>query len=149
MKSLFPSSPSNHPKIPLDLYMNRVVSSIPWRGCQEYGLMWDTSVLPTTLEKSAICHAVVKMDQHRINLLKMARFTFDRVYPDGAKGVVNIVSLPRVRNSLQTRHVACHTTTAKRTANNADSHDTVKADAICHHQYCQHENGSNQQSICI
>ena len=98
MKSLFLVSPSSHPEIHEDLYMNGVVSSDPWHGRQEYGLVWDTSVLPITLEKSAICHAVVKTDQHQINLLKMARFTFDKVYPDGTKGVVNVVSLPRVRN---------------------------------------------------
>ena len=98
MKSLFLLPPSNHPEIPIDLYMNAVMSYLPWHGHQEYGLMWDTSVLPTTLKKSTICHAVVKMDQHHINLLKMARFTFDRVYSDGAKGVVNVISLPQVRN---------------------------------------------------
>ena len=59
----------------------------------------------------------------------MARFTFDKVYPDGTKGGVNVVSLPRVRNRLQTRCVACPTTThATRTAN------TVEAGAICHCQ---------------
>ena len=110
LKSLFLSSPSNHPEIPLDLYMNGVMSPIPWCGHQEYGLVWDTSVLPITLEKSTICHAIVKMDQHRINLLKMARLTFDRVYPDGTKSLVNVILLPRVRNHLQTRRVACSTT---------------------------------------
>ncbi len=109
--------------------MNGVVSSVPWHGHQEYGLVWDTSVLPITLEKSTICHAVVKTDQHRINLLKMARFTFDKVYPDGTKGVVNVVSLPQVRNRSQTRCVARPTTThTTRTAN------TVEAGAICHRQ---------------
>ncbi len=109
--------------------MNGVMSPIPWCGRQEYRLVWDTSVLPITLEKSAICHAVVKTDQHRINLLKMARFTFDKVYPDGTKGVVNVVSLPRVRNRSQTRRVARPTTThATRTSN------AVEAGAIRHRQ---------------
>ena len=88
LKSLFLISPSSHPEIHKDLYMNGVVSSFPWRGRQEYGLMWDMSVLPIMLEKSAICHAT---DQHRINLLKMARFTFDKVYPDGKESVGDYV----------------------------------------------------------
>ena len=85
LKVLFLQSPGNHPEVPDDLYMNGVVSSVPWRGRQEYGITWDTSVLPTALEKSAICHSIVKTDQHCIYLLKMAWFTFDRVYPGGAK----------------------------------------------------------------
>ena len=109
--------------------MNGVVSSVPWRGRQECGLVWDTSVLPITLEKCTICHAIVKTDQQRINMLKMVRFTFDRVYPDGTKGVVNVVSLPRVRNRTQTRLVARPTTThATRTSN------AVEAGAIRHRQ---------------
>ena len=129
MKSLFLASPSSHPEIHEDLYMNGVVSSVPWRGHQEYRLVWDTSVLPIMLEKSAICHAVVKTDQHRINLLKMARFTFDKVYPDGTKGVVNVVLLPRVRNRSQTRRVARPTTTHTTRTSNA-----VEAGAIRHRQ---------------
>ena len=129
LKSLCLLSPSYHPEIPIDLYMNGVVSLVPWRGRQEYILVWYMSVLPITLEKSAICHAVVKTDQHRINLLKMARFTFDRVYHDGAKSVVNVISLPWVRNHSETRCVGRPTTThATRTAN------TVEAGAICHRQ---------------
>ena len=97
MKSLFLLSPSSHPEIHKDLYINGVILSIPWRGHQEYELVWDTSVLPIMLEKSAICHAIVKMDQLLVNLLKMARFLFDKVYPDGTKGVVDVVSMHRVR----------------------------------------------------
>ena len=95
--------------------MNGIVSSVPWHSRQEYGITWDTSVLPTALEKSAICHSIVKTDQHCISLLKMAQFTFDRVYPDGVKGVLNIVLLPRVRNRLQPRQVAASTATTKTT----------------------------------
>ena len=113
--------------------MNGIVSSVPWRGCQEYGITWDTSVLPTALEKSAICHSIVKTDQHCIYLLKMARFTFNRVYPGGAKGVVNLVSSPRVRNCLQPRQVAASNATTK-TTNTAGTHDAVVA-RECRH--CQ------------
>ena len=113
--------------------MNGVVSLVPWCGRQEYGLVWDTPVLPTTLEKSAICHAVVKMDQHHINLLKMARFTFDRVYLEGTKGVVNIISLPRVRNHLQPRQVAASIATTI-TTNTAGTCDGDVAHESCHCQ---------------
>mgnify|MGYP006168139203 CR=1 FL=1 len=75
---LFLQSPGNHPEVPNDLYMNGVISSVPWHGHQEYGITWDTSVLPTALEKSAICHYIVKTDQHCISMLKMAWFTFNK-----------------------------------------------------------------------
>jgi len=59
----------------------------------------------------------------------MARFTFDKVYPDGTKGVVDVVSMPRVRIRSQTRRVTRPPTThATRTAN------IVKAGAISHRQ---------------
>ena len=85
------------------------------------------------LEKSAICHSIVKTDQHCIYLLKMAWFTFDRVYPGGAKGVVNLVSLPYVRNHLQPRQVAASTATTK-TTNTAGIRDAVVACEKCHCQ---------------
>ena len=80
--------------------MNGIVSSVPWCCHQKYGITWDTSALPTALEKSAICNAIVKLDQYHISLFKMAQFTFDRVYPVGANGVVNLVLLPCVRDCL-------------------------------------------------
>ena len=123
---LFLQSLGNHPEVPNDLYMNGIISSVPWRSHQEYGITWDTSVLPTVLEKSAICHSIVKTDQHRISLLKMAWFTFNRVYPGGEKGVVNLVSLPCVRNHLQPRQVAASTATTK-TTNTAGTCDAVVA----------------------
>jgi hypothetical protein len=67
--------------------------------------MWDTSVIPTALEKSMICHLVVKTDQNQINMLKMACFMFDKMYPDGPKRVVNIVAFPHVRNHSQQSRV--------------------------------------------
>ncbi len=110
--------------------MNGVVPSVPWHGHQEYRLMLDTSVLLITLEKSTICHAIVKTNQHRINLLKMARFTFNRVYPEGTKGVANVISLPQVRNCSQRICVARPITThATRTAKNSVS--------TSHHIYIQ------------
>jgi hypothetical protein len=59
--------------------MNGVILSVPWRDHQEYGIIWDTSVLPMPLEKSAISHAIAKTDHQCINLLKMACFMFDKV----------------------------------------------------------------------
>ena len=53
------------------------------------------------LEESAICHAIAKTDHQRINLLKMACFMFDKAYRDGVKSVVNLVSLPHIRNRSQ------------------------------------------------
>ena len=85
--------------------MNGVISFVPWRDRQEYGIIWDTSVLPMPLEKSAICHAIAKTDHQRINLLKMARFMFDRAYPDGVKSVVNLVSFRHIRNCSQQKRV--------------------------------------------
>mgnify|MGYP006184554199 CR=1 FL=1 len=133
LKVLFLQSPGNHPEVPNDLYMNGIISSVPWHGHQEYGITWDTSVLPTALEKSAICHYIVKTDQHCISLLKMAWFTFDRVYPGGAKGVVNLVSLSRVRNCLQPRQVAASTATTI-TMNTAGTRDAVVAHESRHRQ---------------
>lgn len=131
MKGLFLLTLTNHPEIPNDLYMDGIVSSVPCHGHQEYTLTRDSSVLPTTLEKSAICHSIVKTDQHRINLLKMAWLTFNRVYPGGAKGVVNVVLLPRVRNHSQPRQVAASTTTTG-TANTAGT--SVESCESCHRQ---------------
>ena len=83
--------------------------------------MWDTSVLPIALEKSALCHAIAKTDKQRINQLKMARFIFDRVYPDSMKGVPNLAALPRIRNCSQPRHAAAPTATAAKTGCTCDA----------------------------
>ena len=66
LKLLFLQSPGNHQEIPSNLYMNGVISSVPWHGHHEYGIMWDTSVLLIALEKSAICHAISKIDEQCI-----------------------------------------------------------------------------------
>jgi hypothetical protein len=84
--------------------------------------MWDTSVLPIALEKSAICHAIAKTDKQRINGLKMAHFIFDRVYPDGMKGVPKLAALPHIRNRSQPRHAAAPTAAAAKTG---CTHDAV------------------------
>jgi hypothetical protein len=121
IKLLFLQSPGNHPEIPSDLYINGVISSVPWHGHHEYGIMWDTSVLPVALEKSAICHAISKTDHQRINMSKMTCFTFDRVYPDGMKGVPNLAPLPRIRNRSQPRRAVAPTATAAKTGRTRDA----------------------------
>ena len=83
--------------------------------------MCDTSVLPIALEKSAICHAIAKTDTQRINRLKMACFIFDRVYPDGMKGVPNLAALPHIRNCSQPRRAAATTATAGKTGCTCDA----------------------------
>ena len=83
--------------------------------------MWDTSVLPIALEKSAICHAIAKTDKQCINRLKMARFIFDRVYPNGMQGVPNLAALPRIRNRSQPRHAAAPTAVAVKTGHTCDA----------------------------
>ena len=60
LKLLFLQSLEKHPEIPSDLCMNGIILSFPWHYHQEYGIIWDTSVLPIPLEKSAICHAIAK-----------------------------------------------------------------------------------------
>jgi hypothetical protein len=115
LKSLFLQSPGQHPNIPNDLYMNGVVTSVPWRGQQEYAITWDYTALPVVLDKSAICHAIAKTDYQRINLLKMARFTFDRVYPNGVKSVPNIAPVRPVRNRSQPRRAAARSAASQST----------------------------------
>ena len=99
---LFLQSPGQHPEIPSNLYMNEVITSVPWHDCQEYGIVWDYTALPIALDKSAICHAISKTNQQCINLLKMARFVFDRVHPDGVKGVPNIAPMTQIREKFAT-----------------------------------------------
>ena len=50
LKLLFLQSLGNHPEIPSNLHINGIISSVPWYGHHEYGIMWDTSVLPIALE---------------------------------------------------------------------------------------------------
>ncbi len=111
--------------------MNDVILSVPWHDHQEYGIIWDTSVLPMPLEKSVICHAIAKTDHQRINLLKMARFMFDRAYPDGVKSVVNLVSLPRVRNRSQPKRAGGPAASARKTR---DTCAAVQPREIRYHQ---------------
>ena len=42
LEGLFLQSQGYHPEVPKNLYMNGIVSSVPWHGCQEYGITWDT-----------------------------------------------------------------------------------------------------------
>lgn len=108
---LFLQSPANHFEILDDLYMNEAILSVPWHSGREYRLTWDTSVLPNALEKSAICHSIVKTDQRHINLFKMAWIKLDGVYPGSAKNVVNLISLLCFRNHSQPRQVAASAAT--------------------------------------
>jgi hypothetical protein len=85
LKGLFLQSLTNHPEIPINLYI--MVSSLLFHGMviknmDSHGILLSFQ-LP--LEKSAICHSIVKTDQHRINLLWMTWFLFNRVYPGDAK----------------------------------------------------------------
>ena len=121
LKLLFLQSLGKHPEIPSDLCMNGIILCIPWHDHQEYGIIWDTSVLPMPLEKSAICHAIAKTDHQRINLLKMARFMFDRAYPDGVISVVNLVSLPCVRNRSQPKRADAPAASARKTRDTCEA----------------------------
>ena len=114
-KSLFLQSPGEHPEIPDNLYMNGIITAVPWRGQQEYALLWDYTVLPVPLDKSAIVHTISKTDNTRINDLKMARFIFDRVYPNGVKSVPNIAPVARTRNRSAPRRAAARATTSRTT----------------------------------
>ena len=78
--------------------MNGVITAVPWRGQQEYAILWDYTALPVALDKSAIVHTISKTDNTRIQNLKMARFIFDRVYPNGVKSVPNIAPVARTRS---------------------------------------------------
>ena len=69
LKSLFLQTPGQHPDIPEGLYMNGVINAVPWRGQQEYAILWDYTALPVSLDKSAICHTISKTDNIHINLL--------------------------------------------------------------------------------
>jgi hypothetical protein len=39
LKELLLQSPSSHPEVPPNLYMNGLIISVPWQGRQEYKLM--------------------------------------------------------------------------------------------------------------
>jgi hypothetical protein len=89
-KDLFLMHFSSHEGISPSLLLNGVVVSVPWRLCHEYEVLWDTSSLPLALEKSAIHHSIIKSDKIRLAQLKMTRYTFDELYPDGPEGIVNV-----------------------------------------------------------
>lgn len=74
----------------MSLLLNGIIVSGPWQNRQEYEIIWDTSGLPFSLEKSKIHHSLVKSDNIRLAQLKMAHFTFDQLHPDGLKGIVNV-----------------------------------------------------------
>ena len=101
-KDLSLISPSSNRDIPPSLLLNGIIVFVPWRSHQEYELMCDTSGLPFALEKSAIQHSMVKSDDTRIALLKMACYSFDALYPDGPKGIVNVGWKCPTTNTQQT-----------------------------------------------
>ena len=78
-------SPDTHPDIPPDLYLNGVILSVLWGGCQEFEVMWDATSLPVVLSKSDLQNVILKSDTRRVAFLKMARFFFDKLYPNGPK----------------------------------------------------------------
>ena len=78
------------------------------------------------LEKSAICHTIAKTDHQHINLLKMARFMFDRAYPDGVKSVFNLVSLPRIRNLSQPKRADAPAAAARKTRDTCEAVQPVR-----------------------
>jgi hypothetical protein len=49
LKDFSLKSLGKHLEIPSNLYMNGLISSVPWLGHQEYRIVWDTSVLPIAL----------------------------------------------------------------------------------------------------
>jgi hypothetical protein len=63
--------------------------------------MWDTSILPITQEKRSFCYSIVKTDQNRFGMLKMASFTLNYLYPNGPKGVVKISVLTHAKKPAQ------------------------------------------------
>jgi hypothetical protein len=62
-----------------------------------------------------------KIDQQCINMLKIARFKFDRVYPDGMKCVPNLAPLPQIRNRSQPRRAVAPTAAAAKTGRTCDA----------------------------
>jgi len=129
--------------------MNGVITAVPWRGQQEYVILWDYTALPVALDKSAICHTISKTDNIRINLLKMARYMFEKVYPNGVKSVPNIAPVPRVWNCSGPRHAAARATTShnmRSSRNNSEAKGTWSVHNIvaCSNDNCrQHFHCSN------
>jgi len=89
-KDLFLVSPSAQSDIPTGLLITGIILSVQWPSRQEYEIVWDTTGLSFALEKSSICHSIVKSNENRIAMLKLARFLFDKMYPSGPKSVVNV-----------------------------------------------------------
>ena len=83
-------SPETHPGIPPDLYLNGIILSVPWGGHQEFEVMWDAAQLPVALSKSDLRNLILKSDTRRVAFLKISHSFFDKLYPNGPKGVVNI-----------------------------------------------------------
>lgn len=75
--------------------------------------MWGISGLPFQLEKSAITHSIVKSNETRVPMLKIAHNACDQMYPNGAKNVVNVgwTHLEQIHCKNKNRAVAyqkCH-----------------------------------------
>jgi len=58
-KEFFLASPSSHPNIPPNIYINGVITATPYKGSQEYKILWDMSPIPIPLEKSDMRDKVV------------------------------------------------------------------------------------------
>jgi hypothetical protein len=96
-KDLFLIDPTSHPDIDDLIQLKGLITNVPYKGSQEYFIEWDTSSLKVTLQKSSLCHTVVKNDSSQIVLLKLARFEFSYVHPDGRGGIVNVGVIRRNR----------------------------------------------------
>ena len=75
-KDLFLMEPLSHPDIDHTIQLKGLITSVPYKGSQEYFIEWDTSSPDITLPKSSLRHTIVKNDLSRIVLLKLARFEF-------------------------------------------------------------------------
>jgi hypothetical protein len=102
-KDLFLTDPSSRHDIPANFFINGVINTTPYRGSQEYRIVWETTSLPFPLEDSSLRTTIVKTDLNRMALLQMSRFNFDSVYPLGPKGVVNVVAPSVGTNQAQMR----------------------------------------------
>lgn len=97
-KDLFLTDPSCRHDIPVNYSINGIINTAPYRGSQEYGIVWDTTSLPFPLDVSSLRTTILKTDLNGMALLRMSRFNFDSMYPTGTKGVVN-VAVPSVGNT--------------------------------------------------
>jgi hypothetical protein len=69
-------------------------------------------------------------------MLKMTRFTFDRVYPDGMKGVPNLAPLPSIRNHSQPRRPIAPTAALRRRDVLMMLSFRARFDIVSNNQFC-------------